>query len=551
VSVVDNAVSGVRPWARVAGRVRPWFLPVVTLVAVPVALGSAAFSVRIPSLNDDWFGIAYGGRAFHALLHGAYVAEGADYAGRYRPGYAAIWNYIQWHLLGAPSVTKAGLWGLLRIALFLYAAWLVAGAVRDRRTQPGKSAAILWLAPLALAATPAVGLDLARHGPAEPTMVAGIVVGLSAVAGGVARMRRAQTLAVGPLLLIGAGYVTYLFGVYSKEPSICLLVFLPFLAMWLRASGVGWWPTSGRRRVALATLSALLVAPLIHVGVHFAGAVVGGQRPYPTGELHLGLGTKLFAAGISPLLGLPGALGTWLWLLGAPAAILLTVAAARRREPDAWLLAGVLLTGYLMSAMSLARGPTPSWYYIPWLVAVAAVCVRGLSFARPALQIAVATLVLVPGAVATTSKIHDWTATERSGATATEMAKGVATAGCPLYLSNFDIEQRLAVPTLLRFAHGDPIPGCSRREAAYVVSWRSATLPSAFAARCVSGWRQVGARDDVWLLSCGVFSGRGVVDQFDASGQPLVTAVRVATERPLPAAADLLQPPVRHPAAAN
>src|SRR5690348_3520668 len=93
---------------------------VASIALVAPAVGAAVvwpewvrFRDATPSIRDDWFAVTYSKPALHALLHGNYVGAGLDFAGRYRPAYTAIWNYAQWHLLGAPSMVTAAAWGVL------------------------------------------------------------------------------------------------------------------------------------------------------------------------------------------------------------------------------------------------------------------------------------------------------------------------------------------------------------------------------------------------------------------------------------------------------
>jgi len=278
-----------------------------------------------------------------------------------------------------------------------------------------------------------------------------------------------------------------------------------------------------------------VVAPLLHVGTHLALAIFTGDRPYRNVE-QLSLRTK-FTSVISLFSGDPGVLGTWLWFVAVPGALIVAIAAARRRERDAWLLSGVLLTGYLMSAVELARGPTPSRYYIPWVVAVAAVAFRGLCRASIGRQVAVALVAVGSGLIATPAAISEWTLEERSGSTAVELSKRIVTAGCPLYLANFDSEQRLAIPQFFRFVRAEPMAGCrAGSPQAYAVSWKEQRLPLDFRRRCRSGWRTVAIQDRVSVLHCASLRRGAVPDQIAASGRPLVTVVRVrvAPRAPIP-----------------
>lgn len=504
-------------------------------LAIAAWIVAPRFSQKAPSLVDDWYAVTYSRASLHALLHGRYLSSGLDFDGRYRPAYSAVWSYVQWHLLGGPSPATAAAWGVLRVALFLLAVWMLTAWLAE-----GSSAArpVYWLAPLAVAVTPAIAVDLARFGPGEPVMVALLILGLGLIARGVRLLilsrsagRKEQALAAAA---IAAGYLIYLLGVYTKETSLCLLVFVPFFLKWLgRARWNSLLAKTGR--LPMLILAVLLTAPLVHVATRLALAVLGGANPYPNRQYSLA--SKLFSAGLSPLLGQPPALGTWIWLFLAPASILVALTAVDRRHRDAWLLFGVLTTGFLMTALALVRGPTPGWYYIPWLVAVAAVAIRGLVRMRFAVWFAFAfALVLIGLAVFRTQPALDrWARAERSGPAAIDMTKSVVAAHCPLYLANFDIEQRVAIPLLLRYGHSTPVADCTpgSREV-YTLSLRDQPLSATFAAQCSSHWQRLRLVNRVSMLRCSSFRPAAIPDQIAASGDPLVTVVRLRVPKRLP-----------------
>jgi hypothetical protein len=526
--------------ARARIRARHWpslarVLPPVVSLAIAAWIVAPRFSLGAPSLVDDWYAVTYSKASLQALLHGHYLSSGLDFDGRYRPAYSGVWSYVQWHLLGGPSPVTAAAWDVLRVALFLLAVWMLTAWLAEGSSAPR---AVYWLAPLAVALTPAIAVDLARFGPGEPMMVAGLILGLALISRGVRLLilsrsagRREQALAVAT---ITAGYLVYLLGVYTKETSLCLLVFVPFFLKWLgRARRNSLLEKTGRLPVLI--LGVLLTAPLVHVATRLALAVLGGANPYPNRQYSVA--SKLFSAGLSPLLGQPPALGTWIWLFLAPASILVALNAADRRHRDAWLLFGVLATGFLMSALALVRGPTPGWYYIPWLVAVAAVAIRGLSRMTVAVALASAfTLVLIGlGVFRTQPALDRWAQAERSGSSAIDMTKSVIAAKCPLYLANFDIEQRVAIPLLLRFGHSTPMADCTAgsREA-YALSLKGQPLSPPFAAQCGSRWQRLRLVNRVRMLRCSSFRRAAIPDQIAASGDPLVTVVRLRIPQRLP-----------------
>jgi hypothetical protein len=160
--------------------------PVAVLGGISAWLAWERSRIPTPSLIDDWFGVTYSPAAFHALLHGDY-SPALDFGGRFRPAYTGVWDYLQWHAFGNPSVTTAATVGIARTALFLAAVWILANWLVGHAGASRR--ALIWLAPLAVILTPAIAVDLARFGPGDPTMVGGLVVGLAAMAkgGGIAR----------------------------------------------------------------------------------------------------------------------------------------------------------------------------------------------------------------------------------------------------------------------------------------------------------------------------------------------------------------------------
>jgi hypothetical protein len=514
-------------------------LPLTVVLATAGLLEWVRLRPRTPSLIDDWYAITYSPGALHALLRGDYSSAPIDLTGRYRPAYSAVWNYAQWHLLGSPSLATAAAWGFVRVALFLVAAWLLAAWLAARQTNAGLS--LVWLAPLAVAVTPAIAVDLTRHSPAEPMMVGGLIFGLALVGAGVRTLLNRPGVSKGGVAMIAVGYLVYLFGIYSKETSVGLLVFAPFFVKWLGPDVRARIRRSRRSRYVLGTTAVLLLSPLVQLGLHLALSVSGGRDPYPS--THFSLGKSILAAGVLPLVGAPGQLGTVLWIVGVPAAIGIAAIAVRKRDRDRWLLVGVLATGFVMSALALARGDTPSRYYIPWLIAVAAVAVQGLIRLQGRFQIIVALVVVGIAVSGTRNALAEWARTEQSGSTAVEMAKGVVQAGCPLYLANFDVERRVAIPRLLSFGRTWEFRKCpAGSPQAYVLTWQKRSLPTEFAARCRSGWQEIVVRNRVGTFACPSFVDGAYPDQDAASGTPLAAVVRLRLPEGLVDPATLFRP---------
>jgi hypothetical protein len=296
---------------------------------------------------------------------------------------------------------------------------------------------------------------------------------------------------------------------------------------------------AARPQVALA--AAFLIAPLIHVGVHLLLSVSGGHDPYPNAQFSIS--ERVSAAVVQPIVGAPVVMGSFLWLICVPAAIAIAVGLIRQRERDAWLVVGVLTTGFLMSFLALARGDTPSRYFIPWIVAVAAVGIRWLCQAKSTLKIVVAIVILVTAVSGTRVAIADWVRKEQRGSAAVEMAGAVASAGCPLYLANFDLERRVAIPRLLKFAQTTPLADCDPGSlAAYAMTWSDSRLPLSLTHQCPTAWTRLQEQRGVRLYFCHSFSGERIPDQDATSGDPLQQVVRMVVPTGVPSPSTLFQP---------
>ena len=97
------------------------------------------------------------------------------------------------------------------------------------------------MCPLAALTAPSLAIDMARYGPQEP-----LLVGCMAL-GAVLLVRSHRRRCSGPravtartVAAIAAGLVLWAFGVFQKEPSICVLLLAPFLLPTLRAQRPRW-----------------------------------------------------------------------------------------------------------------------------------------------------------------------------------------------------------------------------------------------------------------------------------------------------------------------
>ncbi len=409
---------------------------------------SPRFSIDGPSLIDDWSAIS---RSPAQLVHPGRLLS-AD-GPRFRPGFV-VWNYVQWHTLGAPrGLAGPNAWGVARLLLFLIGVALVtvlALWLGGYRAHPPRFAFLLvGLAPLALLAMPTVAIDFARFGPQEPLLVGGLAVGgsLLALAAREIAGHRPTGRTARIAACICAGYPLWLLGVYQKEVSVCVLVLVPFLYLAARdriATAVR--AADGTRRLLLAVLAGAALVPLLDVAVEVALIVRRGNLVYGA-QVRTGSAFRLTYDFVSDM---PVATGSWLgWGLILITAAGLFASLARRR-PD-WLLGGCLAAAAVCLAWSAQSGVSVSRYYIPSL----ALCSIGtvLVLAKLGRRSGLVAIAVVCAAVAVSapvahSRVAGWAADEKQGVSFVAAVARARASGCPVAISDLDPERTAALPVL-------------------------------------------------------------------------------------------------------
>ena len=481
---------------------------------------SPRFALTRPALVDDWYGITYSHQALTSLLHLDYDSVGVDTPGRYRPGYTAVWDFLQWHTFDAPlHMVGPNAWNLVRIGLFIAAIVCVASAVQDRSVGRVRAGVVAAAAGLLVISTPATAVDLARFGTGEPLMLGGLLGGgllvLAAVRRTLARHagevtnNRAATAA-----MFVAGYALYLLGAYMKEASICLLVLLPFVYFHLEQK---WREESLTRsplwRIRSARIAAvLLVAPLLHVGAH----VVAGSARY---QRHSGT----WSESLLSIVPSPWILGTPVWsiLLVVLPVALAVVVATRRSVP--WLALGLVVAGSVFVGFQTATGDRPSRYYLPGIVFSAVALAHLISQNGRRVQIVfVAVALLVAASSQGRATVSRWAIVGRAENAAVEQAARLDPARCRVYFRNFDVERRIALAKLVPLVRDDYTTRCPAG-AGVSINWRAgAGTPKA---GCASpGWIKLRAADGLATFGC-----RRLMQDRTASGQ--TTSERLRAQR--------------------
>lgn len=334
---------------------------------------SSRFSLRIPSLIDDWESIT---SSPHQLERAGwfFTPDGP----RFRPAYA-VWNYFQWHVLGAPgSLVWPNVVGVLRVALLAsgvaVCAALAVGigdtASPARAARRRLYAALVVVAPLLVVTVPQFGVDLARFGPQEPVQVGAMSLGGSLVFFGCralvrhADRHRQRRTAV----LLVAGYCLWLLGVYQKESSVCVLLVGAALVIGKRRALRGSIALlDRRRRLYLGAIGAAVALPLAQVAIETAvitlrggSSVLGAGQPVSERVHHV----RVAFSTMSTVLGTP--IGRWLFV-AVGFGVLFDVL---RRRVD-WVQLGLLATAVATLAWSTQTGLYPSRYYLPSIALLA------------------------------------------------------------------------------------------------------------------------------------------------------------------------------------
>ncbi|MFY9470049.1 MAG: hypothetical protein WAP37_08045 [Solirubrobacterales bacterium] len=496
------------------------------------------FSVGQPSVIDDWSAYTGSGKALNGLLNLSYDPEAVADPRRYRPAYIAIWNWLQWHTLGAPgSMIGPNAWNLLRISAFGLSAFLVPLVVlRDSLRTSIDRLAVVSLAALllvAIVATPFVAGDFYRFGPVELSLVWGMTLGallllsgMRMLLGGAWRDRRGRVIAV-----LAGGYAAWLFGVYSKEASVCFLVLLPFLYLHLN----GRWREQGVIRSALVkqraaqVVFAAMTVPVLHMLVEVKRIADSGTSVYggAIAQSTNGLFAQLRGALDAQLSAMDTTLGTSFWhrlLWFAPPLLLLYVLKTRRVP---WLAIGLLLLAVTALAFQGLAGIAQSRYYVPTLVfgGVAMIILAARMWPGVmALGVVALALASINNVSAARHFVDQGAFHDRDAARGVSALAKLDPWRCPTYMAGMDQEPADAFSELVQL-RPRPRAGDCDGGASYLLS-RSrpelvivVTNPRVFNV-CAGGWTRLLTTNGWVLWKCHKFR-RG-----DIRGQPVQQVLR-------------------------
>jgi hypothetical protein len=482
-----------------------WLIPAFSL-AVVVEIFIPKFGTQSPSLVDDWFQLTYAPTAVHQLIHGHYDPAVVDYGGRYRPSYALL-SAVQWMFGSRNSTLGPNLVGLVRVLFFAAVVAVIVGAVLRRTASRPWLIVTASIVPTMVVAAPGVSYNFVRFGIAEPTSFAAVAIGLICMTAGIQRALQPGAMIArrGSGLMFTAGYATYLFGAYMSEACAAVVFLLPSLYYWISHE-----PGFVRNRRATAVLSAaaiLTLLPIVHVFWEIAPNLGSDHGSHSIRGMILQL-VRPVGPTFSGLL----TTGDLIWPLLIAVTFALSARRALRREREAILILGMILSGFAAAYIAELgmSGTTLSRYYIPLLVAIGVGFVWLLgqlhAFAR---SIIIATVIAFIFAGRGDLAARYWLHLDHAGDTAIVFASWANATGCPVYLVDFPDERRVGLARVLDKTRPGSLPTCQpAAKTAYAVWWRldSETTSPATPPGCASGWHHVTAPGSVELLRCPSFS---------------------------------------------
>jgi hypothetical protein len=503
-------------------------LAITTLVVIAFAVWmvSPRFDISGPSVVDDWSNIDNAPVALDELARLSYDPAEVHEPRRYRPGYTAVWNSLQWHTFGGPdSMTAVNFWEIVRLALLMAALVAIVGfGLRaDGRRRHPVMLAIWAAAPGAmLVATPGLAIDLARLGPVEPILVAGMGCGLALTLAATRRLIEHGRRHVLWLAAFAAGYALWLLGVYQKEASICALALLPFLYVVLdrrwRAAGVVTAPLYRSRGFLL--VAALLTLPLLHMLYEVTQVTAGGETVYADVPSGIGGWAERLRYSADFQWIFARELGTFVWpgIAAAAPFMLLAWAFGHRRVP--WLPLGLLAAGLAVYLFQGLGGVPATRYFIPSLALLITAAVILLADGPRWIQLAGVVLValfLWDNVDRAHVGVEGWTAGQKDALAAVDEVARLDPARCPVYMARFHVEDADSYPELIALRK-DPEPRpCDRRFKGIMVQGRHLLPPvtnEAIYATCAGpGWERLQTTRVLNIYGCRRFEQRPVMNQ--------------------------------------
>jgi hypothetical protein len=408
---------------------------------------SPRFAIDGPSLVDDWSAISRSPDQLAALGRFENPEQG-----RFRPSWI-VWNYLQWHTFDAPrGLVGPNVWNVARLLVFVLGMTLMTALMlptaRGARTSL-IHAGLAVLPAFTVLAVPKFARDFAWFGPQEPLLLGGLALGGSLLALAARFLLSERRTGLWSIALLAcAGTLFWLLGVYEKEVALAAIP-LGAAALYVGRDHLRRWnAVTMRRRWALAAIGAVVVIPLVHVGVETIRIALRGDIVY---------GAEV--AGGSGIVDGAEVLYDWLHeavprtaqdLMVGAVALVLIVSVVRRRVDV--LAVGAVASAALATAFAAQAGVAVSRYYIPLFALL--VVALSVSLARLPDLVAAAGVLVVFFAfmppTETRAEVRSWSAEEQQHAEIVSLVSDLERSGCIVATERLDLETSLALPVLVR-----------------------------------------------------------------------------------------------------
>jgi hypothetical protein len=485
------------------------------VVAVLAAwLTAPRLSITGPSMVDDWAELRFSPLAFRQALHLSYDPALYD-AGRYRPGFWAVWAQLQWHTLGAPDTMRGpNLWNLIRNGLFgLGLASVVVAAIRPtvrERIGPAWLSALAAIPGALVVSTPALARDFSRFGPQEPLLVGGMTLGLVLALAALYRWAAADGGKRGNAIVAAAlgisGLLLWAVGVYQKEAAICAVLLIPFVVLELRDR----WSDLGRiPRWAPFALVALLVAPLVQVFVEVRRISAGGTLiygaavPHSISEWYDRLTTALSQQWHA----ISGPVAAPYWHVIALVTPLLVLWAWWRTRRPPWLAIGLAVLALAVLVFQGVPLVAQTRYLIPPMGIVATAAVIAVAEAQlwlRAMVVAAAAVIVAVHVGDARDTARAFAAEEQAGVRLVSAATQLNPRRCPVYLASFDLERTYSLPELVAL-RGETDAACAPGYAGVLIASKigGVSADDRILQACAKpGWQPLSETDLASILGC-------------------------------------------------
>jgi hypothetical protein len=467
-------------------------------LAVGIWVISPRFSIRGPSLIDDWDALVSAPAQLHALVHFGYHVET-----RFYPAWI-FWNWVQWRVPGAPgNLLGPNLLGVARLALLVFGMTAFAWIIVPRCRHPLERVFISALPALLVVTVPAFGVDLARFGPQEPALVGGMMLGGALLyLGGRQLATEPVRLPVRAWLLVVVGSIAWYYGVFTKETSVCILLAVPVAVILLRR--VTRQPS--RRQFEVVTgVGAIALLPVLVMLYEVARIVQRGSLEYGA---HIQNGRGSVSVFVHALRVMPHQLMsvTGVVVLATVIFALAVGAVSRPLRPD-WLLLTILVVALAALEMSVQTDFYESRYYLPSVALLAvgsARAVGGLPTRYLRLLLAGACVLVLVSATKAHVQVERWAEEDQQGDVIVGAVRAATKDGCRLSIEGIDEERTQSITALVEYGRGRA--DCVGAARQVLVGPSATQTPQAACAPAdgttVGTWPFLGSHE-VMLVRCG------------------------------------------------